>query len=201
MKTVLRWGLFLLLPALLIVEPALAYDYPLSSEAIREAYFLGSGDPNKRFDFFAKYTKTYPIPKSGQYVGSIEFETPYVVIAERVSQSVPNYFAQDAEKEYLGKPVVCRVRVEVYYGWPAGQFGRFQSNYTVRLKQQDKEIPVKSRWSEAILSNVSAPADVGVQLTNEYDADNIDSSSSANVEVLTPDGNTLVETFDLGSFR
>jgi hypothetical protein len=201
MNAALRGGLLLLLPALLIVGPALAYDYPLSPEAIREAYFLGSGDPNKRLDFFSKYTKTYPISKSGQYVGSIEFETPYVVIAERVSQSVPNYFAPDAEKEYLGKPVVCRVRVQVYYGWPAGQFGRFQSNYTVRLKQQDKEIPTKSSWTEAILSSASAPAEVGVQLTNEYDADSIDSSSSADVEVLTPDGNTLVETFDLGSLR
>jgi hypothetical protein len=205
MKTALRWGLLLLLPALLIVEPAGAYDYPLSSEAIREAYFLGSGDPNKRAQFFEKYTKRYAIPKSGQYVGLIQFETPYMLTAQRVSQNVSNYFAQDAEQEFLGKPAVCRVRVEVYWGYnslqlPAGPNYHYQTDYTVQLKQDDKEIRVKSKWTETLVGGESAPIDIGIEFNNEYDASSIH-SATATVEVLDPGGKTLVESFDLDSLR
>src|SRR5271155_5886204 len=115
MKLIARWGLSVLLLAMLIAQPAFAYNYPLSPEAIREAYFLGKGDANRRADFFGKYTQQLPAPKKGVHVAVIQFETPYVVIAERVSQNVSNYFAPDAEQEFLGKPGICRVRVQVYF--------------------------------------------------------------------------------------
>ena len=208
MKASGRLGLTILILAATAARPLVAFDYPLSSEAIREAYFLGAGDAGKRAEFFGKYTKQLPIPKSGQYVGMIEFETPYVVIAERISQNVSNYFAQDAEEEYLGKPAICRVRVQVYYG----NYGsleaptpvpttRFRTDYTVRLKQQDKEISSKTRWSEALYSFGSAPVDIGVEIDAEYDAEKIDSSEPATVEVLAPDGQEILQTFDLASLR
>ena len=205
MRTVRRWSLLLVLPALMIVEPALAYDYPLSSEAVREAYFLGSGDPNKRAQFYEQYTKRYAIPKTGQYVGLIEFETPFVLIAQRVSENVSNYFAQDAEQEFLGKPATCRIRVEVYWGYNSlqslpGPNYRYQTDYTIRLKQDDKEIPLKSKWTQTLVSGGSAPVDVGIELNNEYDADKI-SSAPATLEVVGADGKTLTESFDLDSLR
>jgi len=202
MKTLLRWTLSLLLPATLIAQPAVAYSYPLSSGAIREAYFLGSGDPNKRLEYFEKYLKRYPVPKSGQYVASIFFETPYVLVAERVSQSIPNYFAQDAEKDYLGKPAVCRVRLEIYFGYSSTQPSRYDENYSVRLSQQGKEIPIKLKWSEPMVSadDLGAAAD-GFYMTAEFNADDIDSEASAKVEVIAPDGRNVVENFDLASLR
>lgn len=205
MKTILRWALSILLPALLIAQPATAYDYPLSSEAIREAYFLGSGDPNKRHEFIEKYAKRYPTPKSGQYAGLIEFETPYVLIVQRVSENVSNYFAQDAEQEFHGKPAVCRIVVDVYWGYaglqsPSGQNYRYQTDYRIRLKQDGKEIPIKSKWTQSILSGESAPVDVGIEFDTEYDADKIE-SAPATIEVLGPDGKTFAETFDLASLR
>jgi hypothetical protein len=42
--TTLRSCFSLLLVAIFLAPPVSALDYPLSSEAIREAYFLGSGD-------------------------------------------------------------------------------------------------------------------------------------------------------------
>jgi len=202
MRTILRWGLAMILPAMLIAQPATAYNCPLSSEAIREAYFLGSGDPNKRIEFFEKYTKRYPVPKSGQYVASIFFETPYVLIAERVSQSVSNYFAQDAEEDYLGKPGVCRIRVEIYFGIPTSPAIRFRSEYAVRLKQGDKEIPIKAKWTEMMVSIYSGPIEDGMYLTAEFDADKIDSEAPAKIEVIAPDGDDdVVATFDLASLR
>jgi hypothetical protein len=209
MKTILRGGLSLLLPAAILAQSAAAYDYPLSSEGIREAYFLGSGDRNKRIEYFEKYTKRYPVAKSGQYVASIFFETPYVLIAERASQSFSNYFAPDAVKDYLGKPAVCRVRAEIYFGIPTSPVARFRSDYAVRLKQHDKEIPIRAKWIEAMVSSDlapasfdSAPVEAGMYLNAEYDADNIDPEAPATIEIVAPDGNNdIVETLDLVSLR
>jgi hypothetical protein len=201
-RIVARWGLPILPLALAIAQTARAYTYPLSPEAIREAYFLGKGDSNKRAKFFEKYTQFYPDPNSGQYVGMIEIETPYVLIAERVSQSVANYFAQDAEQDYLGKPAICRVLVQVYYGWgSASPTAQFQTAYVVRLKQNDREISSKKTWSEPLISNGSAPADPGFQMDVEYDAAKIDSGAPATVEVLAPDGQHVEQIFDLPSLR
>ncbi|MGA8012997.1 MAG: hypothetical protein WB949_11280, partial [Candidatus Acidiferrales bacterium] len=63
MKPILRWGLSILLLAVLIANPALAYNYPLSSEAIREAYFLAKASFDKRQAFFEPYRHNLPVPK------------------------------------------------------------------------------------------------------------------------------------------
>jgi|ERR1700691_2111677 hypothetical protein len=202
MKILVRWGLPILLLALMIAQTARAYNYPLSPEAIREAYFLGKGDPNKRAEFFDKYTIFYPVPNSGQYVGMIEFETPYVVIAERVSQSVSNYFAPDAEQDYLGKAAICRVLVQVYYGWmPPSPTARYRTDYTVVLKQDNKEISSNTSWSEPLITMGSASANLGFQMDLEYDAEKIDSGAPATVEVLAPDGQRVEQIFDLPGLR
>lgn len=208
MKSAPRWGFSILLLAALIAQPALAFDYPLSPEAIRDAYFLGSGDPEKLASFLEKHTKRYPVPKlpSRGYVGLILVETPYVVIAEYVSQHVPGYYAPDAVQEFLGKPAVCRFHVEVYWDYNAapsanGQNTHFPTDYTVRVRQNDAEVPLKSRWTQGLYSVSSSPVEIGMAFNNEYDADKINSDTDATVEILTPDGSTVVETFDLGSLR
>jgi len=205
MKTILRWGLSVILLAALLTQPALGFDYPLSSSAIRDAYFLGSGDPDKFTLFLEKYTKRYPVPKSEAYLGLIQFKTPYVLVAEKVAQSVGSYHAPDAVQEFLGKPGICRVRVEVYWGFAAssavtGRAGQ-PTNYSVRLKQGDKEVPLKAKWTESLVAPTSAPIDVGIAFNNEYDADKIASDSPATVEIVTPNGNTIAESFDLASLR
>ena len=205
MKPNLRRGLSIVVLAMLVAQPALGFDYPLSSSAIRDAYFLGSGDPDKFTLFLEKYTRHYPVPKSGVYVGLIEFETPYVLVAEKVAQNVSGYHAPDAVQEFLGKPGICRVRVEVYWGFAASSAvtGRASppTNYSVRLKQGDKEVPLKAKWTESLIAPTSAPIDVGIAFNNEYDADKIASDSPATVEILAPSGETISETFDLASLR
>ncbi len=202
MNTILRLVIGVLLVAVAVVPPVSALDYPLSSEAIREAYFLGSGDAQKRALFFDKYAKHYPIAKSVQYVASIRFETPYYIIAEYVSQAsaFSSYHAPDAEQEFLGKPGLCRVRIEIYYGISNLPTARFQTNYTIQLKQHDKEIPFKRTWTEGMYSTDDG-GPVGMFVTAEYNADDVDSQVPATVEILAPDGNNVTETFDLDSLR
>ena len=56
MQTKAHFGIFFALIAFAIALPTLAYDYPLSPEAVRDAYFLGKANSAKRAEFFAKYT-------------------------------------------------------------------------------------------------------------------------------------------------
>jgi hypothetical protein len=203
-RTIARRFFSILAVASILAEPAIAYEYPLSSTAIRDAYFLGSGDPVKLGNFLEQYAKHYPVAKSGQYVASIRWETPYYILAEYVSQAsaLASYHAPDAEQEFLGKPGLCRVRVEIYYGISSTYTGPYQTNYTIQLKQHDKEIPIKRTWTEGMVStDNSGPIIPGVYLTAEYSADDIDSEAPATVEVLAPDGNNVTETFDLDSLR
>jgi hypothetical protein len=50
--------------------PVAAYDHPLGSHAIREAYFIGSG--GRYADVLSTYTKNLPAPKTGPHVAQIE---------------------------------------------------------------------------------------------------------------------------------
>jgi hypothetical protein len=194
-----------LLLATITAPPVSALDYPLSSSAIRDAYFLGSGDPDKRVLYLEKYTKHYPIPKTGAYVALIQFQTPYVLVAQYASQR-PNYHAPDAVQDFLGKPAVCRIYIEIYWGYtnvalsPLGPNAAYPIDYTLHLKQNGKEIPIKSKWTESLNSLSSSPVQVGIALNYEYNADDIQ-SGTATVEVVSPDGKTLAEDFDLDSLR
>src|SRR5277367_3313649 len=115
MKAIARWGLSVLLLALMIAQPALAFDYPLSPEAIREAYFLAKENPDKKQAFFEDYRHHLPVPKSGADVALIEVETPFACVVDAISQTPMTYHAPDAEQDYLGKPGQFRVHVEIYF--------------------------------------------------------------------------------------
>jgi len=204
MKQIARWALSILLLAVLVAQPAFAYNSPLSPEAIREAYFLGKEDANKRADFISKYTLQLPAPKKGVDVGAIEFETPFVMIANRVARSVSNYFAPDAEQDYLGKPEICRVRVFIYFCYDnlGVIYGTGpQMDFAVKLRQRDKEILSQAHALVPIVWDGPGSGAAGMELDLDYDADKIDSSAPADVEVLTPDGQEIHATFDLDSLR
>jgi len=118
-----RLGMALALVALLAAVPTFAFNYPLSEEAIREAYFLGKADGAKRATFLAKYVHPLPMPDSGPYVSEIGLDTPFTQIAERAA-SAYNYHAPDAVEEFQNKPLCFRVRVDITLTsgyWPVPQ--------------------------------------------------------------------------------
>jgi hypothetical protein len=211
MKPTIRFALTLIFSALLIAPLTPAYEYPLSSEAIRDAYFLGKASTNKRAESLAKYTVYLPMPKSGPYVAVVVFETPYVIVTERTARALSGYFAQDAEEEFLGKPAICRVRVRIYltssYSWqlpsPPGTVrfrpDDFWREFSIRLVQDGQEITAKASSGSPLYSldvGVLTGAEVGL----EYDAAKIQ-SAPATVEVDTPDGQHVQTTFDLTKLR
>lgn len=207
--------LFLIpLIALVIAQPATAYEYPLSSEAIRDAYFLGKASADKRRAFFAQYTRHLSMPKTGPFVAVVRVETPYAVIVQHTARMVSNYFAQDAEEEFFGKPGIFRVRVRIdltsSYGWeirvPSGGI-RFRSDdfwrdFKIRLVQHSAIEPLSVRGQPiySLASDGFPSILLGANVDLDYDAKMIP-SGPITVVVDAPDGQHVTATFDLANLR
>ncbi len=99
---------------LLLALPAGAYDFPLSSSAVREAYFLGKQQSGLGTDFLAQYSRLIPELKVAPYISRVRIETPFFQVAEQVSR-ILNYSAQDAVEDFYGKPAVLRMYLEICY--------------------------------------------------------------------------------------
>src|SRR5215469_8416482 len=97
----------------LVALPVLAaFSNPLSTTAIRDAYFIGTRNDNQTVDFLSQYTHQLPQPKSGSYVDQIGIDTPFTEVV-RYSQTKWNYNAPDAVEEFEGKSLNFAVDVEV----------------------------------------------------------------------------------------
>jgi hypothetical protein len=214
MKPEARLGLFAMVLALIAALPVPAHEYPLSSRAIRDAYFLGKESASKRAEFFAKYTRQLPMPKTGPHVSMIRLETPYAAVVEHTSQVLSNYFAADAEKEFLGKPGVFRLHVRIdltgSYAWhiPSRTGGvrlqpdDFWRDFAIRLVQNAALEPqaIRGQPVYSFAGSDSGSVLLGAEVNLEYDAANIQ-SAPATVEVDTPDGQHVQATFDLARLR
>jgi len=102
-----RWRALAFAASPLMVRGACGYDFPLSESAIRDAYFLGSKGPSQGQAFPGAYTHAVNALK-------VSVETPFAQIAVQASKAV-NYSAQDAMKEFLGKPAALRMHLDICY--------------------------------------------------------------------------------------
>jgi hypothetical protein len=223
MKPATRSGLVILLSTFailaLIALPALAYQYPLSSIDIRDAFFIGNRNDDLTAALFAKYSRTLPAPETGPYVAEIELDTPFLQVARRAEGAV-NYDSLDAVQEFQNKPMVFRVHVKFYFtssymplpvahteGIPmqTPSYSDFWNDFKVRLIQ-DKEVRPKSSVGAAIFPMWGAdgdgppPSPIGGRIDVDYDPAKID-TADATVEVLTPDGQDIVVPFDLSRLQ
>jgi hypothetical protein len=112
--------------ALLIAQPALGFQSPLSEESVREAYFLGQRNDQTTLAFFNPYIRTPYVrtsdrPQTGPVVSEVELYTPFVQLVE-LSSRRNNYSAQQASLDYHRgtDTVFVRVRIEFTptYGTP-----------------------------------------------------------------------------------
>ena len=211
------WSAILILAlALGTALAAAAIDYPLSSTAIRDAYFLGNRNDEQTADYLAKYAHHFPMPpisKTGPYIEEIGLDTPFTQVA-RHSQSTLNYHAPSAVEEFQGKPLPLRVHVYIVltpsyspvpettganlYGWVPD----FWNDFKVQFIQDKKEIPASKRRGGPIYAyaDFGTPYVTGAGMELEYDPEKIE-SDPVDIDVLTPDGQKIEATFDLGHLR
>ena len=207
MKPTQRFGLSVLL-IVAIALPGFAYEYPLSSTSIRDAYILGNRKDEHTAQFFAQYTHHFPIAKTGPYVDEIGLDTPFSQVVER-SGTAANYHTQEAEEEFLDKPMIFRVHVQIFEApvFSPNSVFAYVPDYWKDFKiqfMQDKEIPSKSVHASLLYpptdigDGITLP--IGVRVEFEYDAAQID-DAPATVKVTTPDGQEIESTFNLDRLR
>jgi hypothetical protein len=211
MKAVTRLTLAPLLSALVVAQPLLALNYPLTDTAIREAFLTGNANNDRTTEFLLKYAHSLPVPEKGPHVAIISLRTPYEQVAER-GATAANIHAQEAEQEFLGKPMPFLIRVQIdftptYPVDPAQSpnaaqalyqpLPDFQRDFEVDVIQ-DKKIVPKSTRTYLLYSGASFNiwGTSGVIIEQEYDPEKIDSSPMT-VRVATPDGQDVQTTFDL----
>src|SRR5260370_18123232 len=113
MPTFARPALSLVLAALLLVSPSSASNPPLADEGLREAYFLGQRHDGTFPRLLDKYSKHLPSPKSGPYIRSITFLTPFAQLVHYSDAFVGNYSAQQAALDHRGHQDTVEITVHI----------------------------------------------------------------------------------------
>jgi hypothetical protein len=184
---------------ILLVVPAAAYDFPLTSSAIRDAYFLGTRQAGQGLAFLPEYTQFIPTLTVGAgLVSRVHIETPFFQAAGYASKSI-NYTAQDAVRDFHDKPVVLRMVLEICYRVDAPS----PNSIKIVVQQNDKEIVPKSDERSAffpVTDPYTRMPSVGEIARLEFDPQKFD-SSTLTILVDTPDGQHAAAKFDLFRLR
>ena len=207
--------------AVLLLTPySFAFDTPLSDQAVREAYFLGQRRDETMATLLNKYTKPLPPPKTGPYVTSITFLTPFALLVQHSSRQ-SNYSAQQAALDHRDQPEFVRIMVQIQLtdsygayivrptgprsGSPTGFLPRpydFWKDFDVQVSSEDRKL---RPFSSSGQPNFSCSEDggcllVGATLWFDFSAEDF-ASGSATIEVNPPEGDPLSLDFDLTHLR
>ena len=209
------------LTILLLPSPARSFNFPLSDEAIREAYFLGQRRDESMAQFLARYKKTLSVPDSGPQIASVEFLTPFANLILISSQRI-NYSAQQAAIDHRAQgdhvAITIQVRLTKFYGAfvaaPTGPRSGSAIGYTLRSADFWKDIDVQVVMDDKLLEPTNFTGEpnyvcgdegggcvlTGSTLRLEFPA-KLFTSDSATVQIAPPEGPDVSVSFDLTALR
>ena len=184
--------------SLLLASPAGAYDFPLTSSAIRDAYFLGTRQGGLDAEFLARYVRAVPELKQGNCTTQVRIETPFLQAAQSLG-SMPNTSAQDAVKAFYDKPMALRVFLDICYTREA------PPPYSVRIRvlQNKKVITPSAETRTAFAERFTEESFLlpnGEKAVLEFNPGEID-SSALTIRMDTPDGQHADCVFDMEAIR
>ena len=184
--------------SLAVALPAGAYDYPLSSNSIREAYFLGIRQSGLTPAILAPYSQFVPEIHQGSCTSEIRLETPFLQIVAYAG-GVPNYSSQDAVKDFYDKPMRLRMFLNLCYMRLAPP----PNSVKIRIIQNKKEIvpetDTRLAYAEPV-DGLSVLPPNGEKVQLEFEAGKIDSSTCA-IVIDTPNDQHVKVELDLQSLR
>ena len=207
----------------MLAQPIFAFQSPLSDESVREAYFLGQRHDGSLEGLVEKSTRRFPAPKTGPYISSVMFVTPFVNAAVLSSNYIGNYSAQQAELDHrqAGKEIV-KVTVQIQLTETYGQFiaaakanSRSGSASALIPRPDDfwRDFQVQIFNGDQALSNAVFHGRpnyscgeygpcilIGATLAFEFPAEAF-SADSASITVEPPEGDSVTADFDLGRLR
>ena len=198
---------------LLIALPALAYQYPLSSSDIRNAYLLGYAKDQNTTSFFAQYVTQLPMPETGPHVATIALKTPYAQVVE-LGQSAVNADVQGAEEELANTkfPLLVSVGIDLTPTYPdppitnpasGSPVPDFEQDFSIELFQDGAKIDAQSTrvnllYSEGVGNTYEVS---GAIIVLRFDPEKVNPDDEVIVKVHTPDDQHVKATFDLGHLR
>lgn len=200
--------------------PSAAFDTPLSDTAVREAYFLGQRHDQSFDHFLDAYYKHLSPPKSGPYISSVAFLTPFALLAQFSSQHAYGYNAQQAQIDHQKMVETVKILVQIQltdtYGAvmpnPAGQTSGTPWDYVYRPSDFWREFRIQVISDKKVLTPFLYTGEpdyicgdggctlVGATVQLEFPAE-IFSSDSATILIDPPEGDQVAVDFDLYSFR
>ena len=216
----LRLNAVTLSSLLLLAPSSSAFDTPLSDTSVREAYFLGQRHDDSLGKALSKHVLYLEPPKTGPYIQSVSFLTPYILTALYSSQQVGIYSAQQAQLDHLKNPEVVRVTIQVFltdsYGpliaHPTGSDPHSLKGFSERPADFWREFRLRTFQGDQLIIPASAKGDPayrcddtscvlsGATLTFEYPAASF-RDTAATIQIDPPEGDPVVVDFDLTSFR
>jgi hypothetical protein len=208
--------------ALLFAQPIFAFQTPLSDESVREAYFLGQRHDNSFELLLDKYTHHLPAPRSGPYISSITFLTPFMMAARLSSSHTGNYSAQQAALDHRHVTEIVQIIVEIQLTESYGPFigtvpansrsgtgagviprqGDFWKDFQVHIHngEQLALISASRGHGDYSCSEYGGCSLIGATLEFDLSATAF-SSDSASITVDHPEGEQVTTEFDLTSLR
>ncbi len=214
-----RSCLSILAAALFLVPPSFAFQSPLSDESIREAYFLGQRHDGSFARSLDKYAKQLPMPKSGPYIYSIAFLTPFIQLVRQSETHSGDYSAQQALLDHRGQQEVVKIQVRIQltpsYGAllsePASKGSApilvrrpydFWKDFQVQVSTDGQQLsPSAFHGTPDSICGRRGPCTLnGATLELEFPPDSIN-SDSATILVTPPEGEPVSVEFYLVSLR
>ena len=211
MKPWSRRSLGMLLISLMPAAAA-AYDHPLDSSAIRNAYFLGSSN-SESVKFLSKYKETLSPPKTGPYIAEMEVRTPFAQVVVSSREHSVGYSPMQAEQDYKKDPDMLQVRIQVRYPVPSPLLPPLACQGVNRMiSVQDCFHDFGFRFSQS--KDIQPIRSYGVPIHSGNDNSWLTAgdvwftlraaevtSAPLRVTVSTPDGHEISATFDLAALR
>jgi hypothetical protein len=221
MPSLSRSCLSVLTVALLLPPSSFAFDTPLSDQAVREAYFLGQRRDETMARFLDKYTKHLPLPKSGPYISSITFLTPFALLVQESSLHTSGYSAQQAALDHRDQGESVKIIVQISltdsYGplipRPTGSRSGSPTGFVLRPYDFWKDFDVQVFSEGGKLKHFTSSGEpnyscsdeggcilIGATLQFEFLAESF-ASDSATIQVDPPEGDPVSVDFSLNSLR
>jgi len=187
-----------LLLSIVLALPIFAYDYPLTSNAIRDAYFLGSRQGGTAPHLLKQYSRRIGELHQGNCTSEIRIETPFLQIVEYVG-SAANYTSQDAVKEFYGRPMQLHIFLDLCYMREAPPPNSVKLKFIQNKKEVFPDSDVRTAYAERF-SETSFLLPNGEKAELKFAATRLD-ASTLTILIDTADGQHTQTDFDLQSVR
>ena len=200
-----------------------AYEAPLGSASIQEAWTLGQRDDQVTANLVSQYVKQITEgAQTAPRIAEIEVLTPFLQVVDQSRQNLSGYTELQAVEDYhkRGDTVVIRVLLMLPAAYPRPKDSHspvtpsqgettdlrsenFWQTFRFNVKQHGRPLVPRSIQSKPVYSAATkdTPSVLdGATVWLLYDAKDVVSDEIV-VEIITPGGKTIATTFLLNALR